>query len=209
MKKYPNGKASTHMHNLQPGQTLTVRGPLPGASWKPSTDSNRDVLLVAGGAGITPIYSLTRGILSDPADKTRVQLVWGVNGTRDIVLKDELDSLQKQYPDRLSIVYAVSGPEAKPDAPSLGDEARFRKGYVDKSLLQETISRCQQGNWGDVQGKKGVPLWTAEYGDGGAGLVDGVGGYEERIAPLLMAYCLGQDWAEIWFPFAFKQYRTV
>jgi cytochrome-b5 reductase len=112
------------------------------------------VLLVAGGAGITPIYSLAKGILSNPADKTRIQLLWGVNGTRDIVLKDELEALEKQYPDRLHVTYAVSGPEAKPDAPSLGDESKYRKGYVDKSLLQEAIAKCQKGTFGSEKGEK-------------------------------------------------------
>ena len=152
VKKYPNGRASGHLHSLTPGQELTVRGPLPG-QWTVPKDT-RDILLVAGGAGITPIYSLARGILSNPEDKTRIQLLWGVNGTRDIILKDELESLERQYPDRLHITYAVSGPEAKPDAPSLGDENKYRKGYVDKSLLQEAIAQCQKGQWGDEKGKK-------------------------------------------------------
>lgn len=152
VKKYPNGKASSHLHSLEPGQELTVRGPLPG-HWTVPKDQ-RDILLVAGGAGITPIYSLTKGILSNPADKTRIQLLWGVNGTRDIVLKKELEELEEQYPDRLHVTYAVSGPEAKEDAPSLGEECKWRKGYVDKTLLQEAIEKCQKGNWGDEKGQK-------------------------------------------------------
>lgn len=152
VKKYPNGKASTHLHTLEPGQELTVRGPLP-SHWTVPKD-RRDILLVAGGAGITPIYSLTKGILSNPADKTRIRLLWGVNGTRDVVLKTELEALEKQYPDRLYVTYAVSGPEAAADAPSLGDESKYRKGYVDKSLLQEAIAQCQKGTWGDEKGQK-------------------------------------------------------
>lgn len=77
-----------------------------------------------------------------------------MNGTRDIVLKDELEALEKQYPDRLHVTYAVSGPEAKPDAPSLGDESKWRKGYVDKSLLQEAIAKCQKGTFGSEKGEK-------------------------------------------------------
>ena len=152
VKKYPNGRASSHLHSLTPGQELTVRGPLP-SHWTTPKDT-RDILVIAGGAGITPIYSLTKGILSNPADKTRIQLLWGVNGTRDIVLKDELEALEKQYPDRLHVTYAVSGPEAQPDAPSLGDESKYRKGYVDKNLLQEAIAKCKSGAFGVENGQK-------------------------------------------------------
>ena len=152
VKKYPNGRASGYLHTLTPGQELTVRGPLPG-HWTTPKDQ-RDILLVAGGAGITPIYSLTKGILSNPQDKTRIQLLWGVNGTRDIVLMEELEKLEKQYPDRLHVTYAVSGPEAASDAPSLGDESKYRKGYVDKTLLQEVIAKCKEGTFGDEKGQK-------------------------------------------------------
>ncbi|TLD31856.1 NADH-cytochrome b5 reductase 2 [Venturia nashicola] len=151
VKQYPKGKASTHMHSLEPGQTLQIRGPIPGYSYTPS-DKSRDLVFVAGGAGITPIYSLARGILSNTDDKTRIQLLWGVNGTRDIVLKDELEQLEKQYPGRLQVVYCVSGPEGKPEAASLGDEARYKKGYVDKTALQEAIARTEA--LGDAKGTK-------------------------------------------------------
>nr|POF20111.1 nadh-cytochrome b5 reductase 2 [Quercus suber] len=154
VKKYPNGRASTHLHSLAPGSTLTVRGPLPGYTYTPSP-TPRNVLLVAGGAGITPIYSLTKGILANVDDKTSVQLLWGVNGTRDIILRSELEALEQQYPGRLQVTYAVSGPEGKAEAPRLGDDAKWKKGYVDKVLLSEAIERCRtQGMWGDAKGTK-------------------------------------------------------
>ncbi|OXG87960.1 cytochrome-b5 reductase [Cryptococcus neoformans var. grubii Br795] len=70
----------------------------------------RSVLLVAGGGGITPIYSLAREILTAHAgDQKQVELLWGVNGMNDIVLKDELEELEQKYPERLKVTYAVSG----------------------------------------------------------------------------------------------------
>lgn len=154
VKKYPNGRASGYMHSLEPGSSLTVRGPIPPYNYTASTQKERDVVLVAGGAGITPIYSLAKGILSNPADKTRIQLLWGVNGTRDIVLKNELEALQQQHPDRLHVTYAVSGPEAAPEAPNPGPEAMYRKGYVDKSILQEAVGKIDKAAWGDDKGTK-------------------------------------------------------
>ncbi|KAM3421160.1 NADH-cytochrome b5 reductase [Cercospora zeina] len=151
VKQYPNGRASTHMHSLAPGQTLQIRGPIPGYTYTPS-DKPRDLIFVAGGAGITPIYSLAQGILKDAQDQTRIQLLWGVNGTRDIVLKEELEELEKRYPARLQVTYCVSGPESKPGSPSLGDEKKYKKGYVNKSALQEALARTT--NLGDAKGTK-------------------------------------------------------
>ncbi|QIW97849.1 hypothetical protein AMS68_003367 [Peltaster fructicola] len=149
VKQYPNGAASTHMHSLEPGNTLTVRGPIPGYSWKASTEP-RDVLFVAGGAGITPLYSLAHAIVTDETDRTRVNLLWGVNGTRDIILKQELEALEKRYPDRLKVTYLVSGPEGKADAPSLGAADKFKKGYIDQTVLAESIQRFS--SFGDEKG---------------------------------------------------------
>lgn len=142
------------MHSLRPGDSLTVRGPIPGYAYQAS-DSPRSVVLVAGGAGITPIYSLAREILTNDAnDQTSVQLLWGVNGSRDIVLRRELEQLEKQFPQRLRVTYAVSGPEAGAGEPAvLGDGEKYRKGYVDRALVQEAIGRCG-ANWGDVKGTK-------------------------------------------------------
>ncbi|KAF2766307.1 cytochrome-b5 reductase [Teratosphaeria nubilosa] len=154
VKKYPNGRSSGHMHSLAPGETLTVRGPLPGYTSTPSYDKDRAVILVAGGAGITPIYSLAKGILHDSADRTKVQLLWGVNGTRDIVLKSELEELEQRYPGRLSVTYVVSGPEAALDATSLRDGRKWRTGYVNKALIEEAMRKAKQSSWGDEKGTK-------------------------------------------------------
>ncbi|SMR62052.1 unnamed protein product [Zymoseptoria tritici ST99CH_1E4] len=150
VKQYPNGKASSHIHSLQPGDQLTVRGPIPGYSYTPSSrPQSRDLILVAGGAGITPIYSLARGILRDKNDNTRIQLLWGVNGTRDIVLKSELEALEREYPSRLRVTYAVSGADG-----TLGKEEKYKKGYINKSMLHEAIARSENSSWGDAKGTK-------------------------------------------------------
>lgn len=157
MKQYPKGKASSHMHSLTPGQTLNVRGPIPGYNWVTPNEppkEPRHILLIAGGAGITPIYSLTKGILSNANDQTRLELLWGVNGTRDIILKEELEQLEQKYPGRLQVTYCVSGEEGKSDAPSLGDEKKYKKGYVNQEVLKEAIARCEAGSWGDEKGTK-------------------------------------------------------
>jgi cytochrome-b5 reductase len=77
-----------------------------------------------------------------------VQLLWGVNGSRDIVLRRELEELEAQFPQRLSVTYAVSG-----SGPAESDGEKFRKGYVDRALVQEAIAKCGS-NLGDEKGTK-------------------------------------------------------
>ena len=133
VKHYPGGKASTHLHSLQPGQKLLFAAALKGFQWK--ANSYPHVTLIAGGAGITPIYQLAQGILRNPEDKTAITLVFGVNSDQDVLLRKEFEQFSKEFPDRFKAVYAVSHPtEGSP----------FRKGYVTKELLEE-VAPLQKG----------------------------------------------------------------
>ncbi|KAI0395280.1 oxidoreductase NAD-binding domain-containing protein [Xylariaceae sp. FL0594] len=129
VKKYPRGKQSTHMHSLQPGDALRFVIPIPGYRWTPN--KHPEITLIAGGAGITPMYQLIQGIFGNPEDKTRVTLVFGVNTDADVLLKTEFDDYARRFPDRFKAVYTVSHPA--PDSP-------YAKGYVTKELLINTIT---------------------------------------------------------------------
>lgn len=126
VKKYPNGKQSTHLHSLQPGDSLRFVTPISGYKWAPNKHS--DITLIAGGAGITPMYQLIQGILANPEDKTGVTLVFGVNTDADVLLKSEFQDFERRFPDRFKVVYTVSNPV--PGSP-------YAKGYVTKELLSK------------------------------------------------------------------------
>ncbi|GKT63386.1 NADH-cytochrome B5 [Colletotrichum tofieldiae] len=120
---------------IQPlGQKLLFALAIKGHQWKPN--SYPHVTLIAGGAGITPIYQLAQGILRNPEDKTAVTLIFGVNSDQDVLLKKELEQFEKEFPGRFKAVYTVSNP--LPNSP-------FRKGYVTKGLLQELGAVPEKG----------------------------------------------------------------
>ncbi|XDG08659.1 hypothetical protein ABKA04_008274 [Annulohypoxylon sp. FPYF3050] len=132
VKRYPNGKQSTHIHSLKPGDSLRFVTRLPGYNWKPNNHS--EIMLIAGGAGITPAYQLIRGILQNPDDQTKITLVFGVNTDADLLLKKEFDDYKTRFPSRFQAVYTVSHPT---------DDSPFRKGYVSKDLLREVGPRSE------------------------------------------------------------------
>ena len=124
VKHYPGGKQSTHIHSLKPGDTLTF-APIKEFAW--TANKHAHVALIAGGAGITPMYQLARGILKNPADATRVTLVWGVNGDDDIFLKEQLAALEKEHAGRFKASYVVSQPAAG---------SPHTKGYITQQVLE-------------------------------------------------------------------------
>ncbi|CRG92068.1 hypothetical protein PISL3812_09123 [Talaromyces islandicus] len=138
VKKYPEGKASTHIHSLKPGDSLFFAFPIKAYTWEPNRYEH--ITLIAGGAGITPLYQLIQGILNNPADKTKMTLVFGVNTEDDILLRDEFESYQKQFPDRFKIVYTVSSNSIENTSPE------FRNGRVTKELLKELLPPSSSGD---------------------------------------------------------------
>jgi cytochrome-b5 reductase len=127
VKKYPDGKASTYLHSLKPGDSLYFMTPVfLGYRWAPNQYSH--ITLIAGGAGITPIYQLAQGILNNPEDKTKITLIFGVNSDADVLLRKEFQDFESRFPGRFKAVYTVSNPI---------DGSSFRKGYVTKELLEE------------------------------------------------------------------------
>lgn len=129
VKKYPNGKQSTHLHSLQPGDHLRFVTPIPGYRWTPN--KYPDITLIAGGAGITPMYQLIQGILGNPEDKTRITLVFGVNTDADVLLESEFKEFESRFPHRFKAIYTVSNPIAG---------SSHAKGYVTKELLSKVIT---------------------------------------------------------------------
>ncbi|KAJ5099072.1 ferredoxin reductase-like protein [Penicillium argentinense] len=146
VKHYPNGKASTHLHSLAPGDTLTFMAALKGYAWTPNKFSQ--VYLIAGGAGITPIYQLVQGILDNPEDKTKVNLIFGVNTEQDLLLRDELEKYRQQFPDRFDYVYTVSH--------SQEEGSNIRKGYVTEELLKDVVKGPRQDTHVFVCGPPGM-----------------------------------------------------
>ena len=129
VKKYPNGKGSGKMHSLVPGESLLFK-PLHEFDYKPNEYSA--MTFIAGGSGITPIYQLTRAILENAEDKTKIALVYANNSEEDILLKTEFDTLAQKYPERFSKTYVISKATAD-------NESQYQIGYVTKALLSKLM----------------------------------------------------------------------
>ena len=105
VKVYPEGKMSQHIASLKPGDTLDFKGPILKIAYKPN--QYKEIGMVAGGTGITPMLQVVDEVLANPADKTKVSLVFGNVTEADILLKDEIDARAKAHPDKFSVYYVV------------------------------------------------------------------------------------------------------
>ncbi|KAK9446495.1 NADH-cytochrome b5 reductase 2 [Limtongia smithiae] len=110
VKEYPEGKASKHIHEMKIGEKLAFKGPIVKYAW--SANKHPEIVLVGGGTGITPLYQLIHEINKNPADKTKVTLVYGNVTEEDILLKAQLDKIAAAKPEQFKFVYALDKPPA-------------------------------------------------------------------------------------------------
>jgi predicted ferric reductase len=84
------GDFTGHVHEIPPGTRAYIDGPFGnfGVGWEAATE----LLLAAGGIGVTPVMSILR-TMADTDDRRKVTLVYGNNDWDGVVFRDELDEL--------------------------------------------------------------------------------------------------------------------
>ncbi|MFD0305902.1 2Fe-2S iron-sulfur cluster-binding protein [Streptomyces sp. NPDC127119] len=107
VKHVEGGRFSTHAHRgLRPGDQLAVRGP--SGTFHIPAQAPGELVLIAAGSGITPMMSMIRTRLSDPAAEGRIHLLYGSRGPEDIIFGDELTRMEKDCPERLAVTHVLS-----------------------------------------------------------------------------------------------------
>ncbi|GME89706.1 hypothetical protein B5S28_g4433 [[Candida] boidinii] len=131
IKKYDGGKMSSHIFELKENDTLSFKGPI--LKWKWEENQFKEITLIGGGTGITPLYQLIHEILKNPNDKTKINLLYGSTSPDDILLKSELDSLSKSHPKQFTIDYFV-------DKSNESQKFDGKIGYITETDLKHRLS---------------------------------------------------------------------
>jgi len=152
IKSYEMGKLSPHLHSLKKGSTIDVRGPV--GRFKYAKNQYPVMGFIAGGTGLTPCLQVIRCILEGPEgqdDTTKFVLLFQNRTEADILLRADLEALQKAYPDRLQILFFLSNCSDATWGNSgvkVGDTSLARKGavqhvrgYIDAAAVKALIAR--------------------------------------------------------------------
>lgn len=105
---YEKGNISRHVSLLKIGDRLKVKGPKGKFIYSP--DLARELGMIAGGTGITPMLQIIRAALKNPQDKTKLSLIYANVNVEDILLKVELDELARAHPTRFTVFYVLNNP---------------------------------------------------------------------------------------------------
>ena len=119
--KFPTGgQMSQHLESLRIGDTMEMKGPKGHLDYKGQGNftiskgnkgtkeySMKNIGMIAGGTGITPMLQVIRAILKDPNDTTEVWLIFANQTEEDILLRQELESISSK---RFHLHYTLDRP---------------------------------------------------------------------------------------------------
>ncbi|KAI9011126.1 NADH-cytochrome b5 reductase 1 [Gaertneriomyces semiglobifer] len=126
VKSYPSGRVSKFIGELEIGQKIRVKGPKGAFVYTPNCV--RHFGMIAGGTGITPMLQVIKAVLKNPADKTKLNLIYANVGEEDILLREELDELAAKHPDQFQVYHVLNNPPAN---------WKGGVGFVSKDMIKE------------------------------------------------------------------------
>jgi ferredoxin-NADP reductase/ferredoxin len=158
IKRDPNGRVSPWAHeNIRPGTVLEMLGPV-GAFHLADYDRRARFLLLAAGAGITPMMSMVRTVHSLPG-QADVVLVYHGSTPDSFAFAEELDFLAKAD-FRIKVIYCL-GDRA------CGEEWTGRTGRLSQELIEELVP--------DANGRQVFACGPEGYLNGASEMLRGVG----------------------------------
>jgi propane monooxygenase reductase component len=107
VKRYPDGRFSSLLDGgIEPGDELRFTGPYGAFHMR---DTDRPILMVAGGSGMAPVLSLLRKLAADGCARP-VRFFYGARTEQDLFYVDEIAELCSGLPD-FEFVPVLSDPD--------------------------------------------------------------------------------------------------
>lgn len=104
----PPGKVSSYIFGLKPGDSVRVSGPFGDFH---ARESEREMIFIAGGAGIAPMHSIILDQLQRLETKRLINFWYGARNMRELCYADEFDALAARH-ENFSWNVALSEPSA-------------------------------------------------------------------------------------------------
>ncbi|MFE2426501.1 FAD-binding oxidoreductase [Streptomyces sp. NPDC059373] len=159
IKRYPGGMFSGLLDGaIGPGDPLTVKGPYGTCVMRDAPD--RDLILLAGGAGMAPVLAQLRGLAATGSAR-RTRFYYGARTERDLFALEEIAKLGRGLTDFAFL-------------PALSEDP---SGGYEQGLITEVVDRHE----GDLSGADAYLCGPPPMCDAAMDLLTGKGMPEERI----------------------------
>lgn len=131
IKKIKGGKVTNYLaEHLKVGDSLEVTAPSGQFYVIPEPGNQKHYVMIAGGSGITPIYSMIGTILKfEP--KSNITLLYANRRANSVIFYDELVELERDFSTQLKIKHFFSEEE---------NHQNVIRGFITKVSLEELIN---------------------------------------------------------------------
>lgn len=134
----PDGYVSNLLHkSVDVGQTVELAAPSGEFVLDQSTGSDRPLVLLAGGVGITPVFSMLLVALETMPERD-VRFIYGCLDEKHQAFKAEIDRLQNDHPN-LKVHTRYS--DRPSDEIAKGEAANVSDGFVDAELIESVVGQ--------------------------------------------------------------------
>ncbi|WP_010523427.1 ferredoxin--NADP reductase [Aquimarina agarivorans] len=131
VKKVKDGLVSNYIcDQLKEGQKIEIDKPMGNFFVVPNKKEANQYILLAGGSGITPIYSIILSVL-EKEPKSSILLIYANQNKNTIIFKKELEALLQKYPDRIVMHHFLESV----DTP----EKHYYEGRLNETKLNEIL----------------------------------------------------------------------
>lgn len=121
VKRMREGRGSNWIcDNIKAGDAIEVLPP--SGVFTPRDGLDGDFLLLAGGSGITPVFSILRSVLH--LGNGRITLLYMNRDERSIIFRKELMAMAAAYPARLQVIHWLDSVQGVPTLAQLAELAK-------------------------------------------------------------------------------------
>ncbi len=133
IKRVENGLVSNYIHDaLNIGDKLEIDKPTGSFFVVPKRKEKKQYIFLAGGSGVTPVYSIIKSILEKESD-SKILLIYANQDVESIIFKEQLSQLVQQHLGHLFIEYLISR-----ECPEL---AQYHKGLITDDLVESLFNK--------------------------------------------------------------------
>jgi len=142
-EKFPHGGAmSQYINSLNVGDKINVIGPRGKISYRGNgefrfrenkdfgefnkTVTTKNIVMIAGGTGVTPMLQIIRDVCKDNTDHTNLWLLFANQTEEDILCRNELETFSQD--SRVSVHYTLDRPN---------EDWKGKSGFITDSMISE------------------------------------------------------------------------
>ena len=133
IKKLPYGKASSYLvDGIKENDVIYSSRPQGRFFKMPETLKPRHYLMVAGGSGITPLFSIIKTVLLSDS-KNHVTLVYCNKNENSMIYKNKIKEWEEKYSNRFQVIHFISRPLT---------QDYEKKGRLSEKSLFQILENC-------------------------------------------------------------------